>query len=261
MYSRLIKCLSIILALFAFIVPAHANEKLSIAGDRCSIPLADALVGASGLEAELSQVGCAQGVYMAASGEAALGVSTQNGLDSNLPRGARNTVIARSPIVLIVNRDNRVSDISCAELQDLYKGKITNWKELGGEDLPIENVMLAPCVKHAMGKKIAQYDAGVNEYRPGRKVNPALHTNSAVEERRGAVGQQIYGYESQNVKVLSIDGVLPTDETLGTNYTFFQDYNVVTSGEPTGAALSLIEFARSEKGRAVIRSLKHVPVR
>ena len=242
-----------------------AESKVTIAGDPCSVPLIAKLAKAYSdknrtFSAEVTTLSCTLGVYKAADGEADIGVSTQNGLDENLPKGAVNRVIARSPIVLVVNRDNPVEGVTYEELKGIFSGKIKNWKEAGGPDLRIENVMLAPCVRHTMGKQVALYGE-IDRLLPEGKVNPVEHTNRLVTENAGAIGQQIYGYESEGVKVLKIDGVLPDESTIGTEYTFYQDFNIVTRGEPAGEAREFMDFIGSDEGSRIIRSLRHIPAR
>ncbi|MDT8318149.1 MAG: substrate-binding domain-containing protein [bacterium] len=244
---------------------AYAGKVITMMGDPCSLPLAEKLVAAYSakdktFKVEVATVGCMMGVYRAANNEADIGVSTQNGLDSNLPRGASNTVIAKAPIVLVVNRENRVNNLTYKQLQDIYDGKIRNWKEVGGDDVEIENVMLEPCVRYTMSKKVISYDKEISKLSPGKKVNPVTHTNVMVEQSIGAIGQQLYGYETPDVKILSIDGILPGEETVPDKYTFFEEYNVVTKKNPSASIKKFIEFARSDEGKKIIRSMKHIPV-
>lgn len=243
---------------------SSAGEQVRIAGDPCSVPLISALAEAysrtdAGFSAEVTTVSCTLGVFKAADGEFDIGVSTQNGLSQNLPRGAANRVIAKSPIVLVVNRANPVKSISYAQLKALYSGEIKNWRELGGGDMEITNVMLAPCVRNTLSKQVIPYSPEIKLLKPAQKVNPVTYTNKLVAENPGAIGEQIYGYESKDVNVLKIDGLLPDPSTLPGTYTFYQDFNVVTHGEPTGKVLDFISFINSEAGRNVILSLKHIP--
>ncbi|MFZ3072396.1 MAG: substrate-binding domain-containing protein [Thermodesulfobacteriota bacterium] len=239
-----------------------ADSEITIAGDPCSVPLAEKLGAAfvaknPEVKVTVKSHPCMQGVYLAAEGAFTMGVSTQNGLSENLPQGAYNTVIAKSPIVLVVNKNNPINNITSAQLKGIFSGKIKNWKELGGNDIEIKSVMIEPCVKYTMGKRVAPYGE-VSELRPEGKVNPVLYTNKLVSENEGAVGQQIYGYED-GVKTLTIDNNLPdmNPETYG----FYQDYNIVTKGKPGGIAKEYIEFALSPEGGKIISAIKHVPLK
>lgn len=242
---------------------AQAGNTVTIAGDPCSAPLIQKLAEAYSqkhrdFKAEVSTFACTLGVYKAARGDFEIGVSTQNGLTSNLPKGAVNRVVAKSPIVLIVNKSNPVTNLSYKDLQGILSGGIKNWKDVGGQDMEIKNVMLEPCVRHTISKQVVMYGENIATLTPEKKVNPVTYTNKMVAENKEAIGQQIYGYDSDEVKVLTIDGVLPDEKTLGKTYTFYQDYNVVTKGEPSGAAREFIEFVSSPEAMDVIRSMKHV---
>lgn len=252
-------------AMFFLNAGSTLAANVTISGDPCSTPLITKLAEAYSaknreFKAEVSNFSCTLGVYKAANGEFNVGVSTQNGLTSNLPKGAHNKVIARSPIILIVHKTNPVNNLSYTQLQGIFSGKITNWKEVGGNDSEIKNVMLEPCVRHTISKQVILYGENVSQLTPGKKVNPVEYTNKLVEENGNAIGQQIYGYESKDVKVLTVDGVLPDETTLGKTYTFYQDYNIVTKGEPAGDAKALIEFASTNEGREIIKAMRHVPV-
>jgi len=88
---------SIVLVLLAT-GTALSAVKVTIAGDPRSVPLITRLAEAyaaldKSFSAEVSTYSCTLGVYKAADGEADIGVSTQNGLEANLPRGGVNTVI------------------------------------------------------------------------------------------------------------------------------------------------------------------------
>lgn len=242
-----------------------AGSMLTLAGDPCSVPLAQKLAEAYSaknptFKVEIQTFGCTQGVYKASSGKVDIGVSTQNGLSSNTPKGGFNTVIAKSPIVLVVNKANPVNNLSYEQLQGIMAGEIKNWKEVGGEDLAIGNVMLQPCVRNTMAKHIVPVSKDALQLKPGKKVNPVLYTNKMVAENRGAIGQQIYGYESADVKVLTIDGVLPDENTFPKQYGFYQDYNVVTHGAPAGMIRDFIQFSYTDEGKSIIKAMNHIPV-
>lgn len=266
MYKRLGKFVFVLIAVLALSPSTvFALAPLTIAGDPCSLPLVMKLAEAyskrdKSFKAEAKQVGCMMGVYQAANGEAEIGVSTQNGLTSNLPKKGKNHILAKAPIVLVVNKANPINDIRYEQLQGIYSGKLKNWKELGGRDMEIENIMLAPCVKYTMSKKVAVYDKGITKLVPEKKGNPVMGTNTMVLENEGAIGQQLYGYESKDLKVLSVDGVYPTEKTVPDEYPYFEEYNFVTQGAPKGAVKALLDFAMSEEGKSVIRLMKHVPV-
>jgi len=264
--KRMMQLLSSAIALVCISAgSAIAGNMLTLAGDPCSVPLAQKLAEAysnknKAFKIELQTFGCTQGVYKASSGKVDIGVSTQNGLSSNTPKGGYNTVIAKSPIILIAHQSNPVDNLSYEQLQGIMSGDIRNWKEVGGKDMEIGNVMLQPCVRNTMTKQVVPVSKDIVRLKPGKKVNPVTHTNVMVASNKGAIGQQIYGYESEDVKVLTIDGVLPDENTFPTQYGFYQDYNIITHGEPTGAIKDYINFAYTDEGKSIIKAMHHIPV-
>ncbi|MEE9614657.1 MAG: substrate-binding domain-containing protein [Thermodesulfobacteriota bacterium] len=255
---------TVVLAAFSTLLlsaPAIAGEAITLMGDPCSLPLAKKLSEAfserNGAGFEITGGKCNMGVHRAAAGEVQIGVSTHANALSVLPEGTVNNIVAKSPIVLIVNKTNPVNDLTYEQVKGIFSGRIRNWKEVGGKDMEIRNAYLAPCVRKTMGQQAAPYGEDIVELK--KRGNPVENANAVVAENEGALGQQIYGYHDDRVKVLTIDGLLPTEETLPARYRFYQDYNVVTKGEPTGAVAEFIKFARGPEGKEVIRAIKHIP--
>lgn len=242
-----------------------AREVIKISVDPCTQPLAEELAYAFSTRTktkfQISQGKCKIGVDSARNEEATMGMTTQN--ITELEPGLTKTVIAKAPIVFIVNKGNPVSNLTSKQLHDILNGDIENWKQVGGKDEEIHNVMLEPCVKETVARQILDAPGypDVKMLVPDVKFNAVKDTNKSVERHEGAIGQQIYGYESNNVKVLTIDGMLPTAGMVPAKYKLYEDYNIITKGEPKGAAAEFIKFALSAEGRKIAENLKHIPVR
>src|SRR3989338_6830987 len=113
-------------------LPVCAGEIISVAGDPCTVPVMEKLAEAFAIKYDtyfsLASGPCMSGVKKVADGEVMIGVSTQN---IEPPEGCSNTVIAKAPIVLIVNKKNKVKNLSQGQLKEIFPGEITNWKEVG----------------------------------------------------------------------------------------------------------------------------------
>ncbi len=244
---------------------AMAAEAVTIMGDPCTVPLAkklgEAFTRKTGKSVEVMGSSCGAGIYKASHGEVDIGVSTHEVVLDYLPDGTGNTVIARAPTVVVVNRGNPVNDLKLQQLRDILSGKIRNWKEVGGSDLEIRNVLLQPCTTTIFAKRSAPFGKDIKRLAPEKPGDPVEGTNKLVEANEGAMGLQIYGYESARVKVLTIDGNLPDNSTLPVKYDFYQNYNVVTSKGSSGDTQAFIDFALSQEGQAIVASLKHIGVR
>lgn len=251
-------------ALFAMSTPAISAGQIKIAGDPCTIPVAKKLGEAfskkTGVEVVTVQGKCRTGVSEVLGGKVDIGVSTFNFGDDQLDKSLTDTVVGKAPIILIVNKNNPVNNISNDQLKGILAGKIRNWKELGGRDTEIKNVLLQPCVTETMSHQAEHFGHDIHKLTHPKPANPVAQTNELIEQDEAAVGPQLFGYETPNVKVLTIDGVLPDEKTLGTSYTYFENYNMITKGAPTGAVKEYIEFAQSLEGQQILASMKHVPL-
>lgn len=248
-----------------YVQAVMAAEAITIMGDPCTVPLAKKLGAAftkkTGKNVEVEGASCGAGIYKASQGNADIGVSTHEVVLTYLPAGTVNTVIAKAPTVVLVNKNNPVNDLKLQQLKDILSGKIKNWKEAGGNDLEIKNVLLQPCTTTIFPKRSAPFGKDIKRLTPEKPGNPVEGTNKLVEENEGAMGLQIYGYESPNVKVVTIDGYLPDAKTFPSKYDFYQDYNVITRENANSDTKAFVDFALSPEGQEIVASLKHIGVK
>ncbi len=222
--------------------PSHAEaraRKITLAGDPCTIPQAKALAEAftkkTGVEVVFVPGKCRSGVTEVLDGKADIGLATFNFDKNGLDKSLTDTVVGKAPIVMIVNKANPLTDLSQDNLKAILAGKIRNWKEVGGKDMEIKNVYLQPCVVETMAYQAEHYGHDINRLKPEKPGNPVTGTNTLVEQDEAAIGMQLFGHESPNVKVLTVDGNLPDAKTFPAKYAFYEDYNMVTKGAPSGA--------------------------
>ncbi|MHB0925948.1 MAG: substrate-binding domain-containing protein [Gallionellaceae bacterium] len=254
--------------LFLSVLPTQgvmAAEAVTIMGDPCTVPLArklgEAFTRKTGKSVEIVGSSCGSGIYKASHGEVDIGVSTHEVVLDYLPEGTGNTVIAKAPTVVVVNRSNPINDLKLQQLKDILSGKIKNWKAVGGSDLEIENVLLQPCTTTIFAKRSAPFGKDIKRLAPEKPGDPVEGTNKLVEANEGAMGLQIYGYESANVKVLTIDGNLPDSKTVPAKYDLYQNYNVVTRKDSNSDTKAFVDFALSPEGQEIVESLKHIGVK
>ncbi len=237
-----------------------AADTISVLGDPCTAPLAkklgEAFTKKTGTVVNVETAACAAGIYKASNGLVDIGVSTHEVVLDYLPEGTANNVIARAPTVVLVNKANPVNDLKLQQLKDILAGKIKNWKEVGGNDSEIQNVLLQPCTTTIFAKRSAPFGKDIN--RLTQAGNPVAATNQLVAANEGAMGLQIYGYETPDVKVITVDGYLPDEKSFPSKYQFYQDYNVVTRDAAGSNIKAFVDFALSPEGQEIVASLKHI---
>ena len=91
----------------------------------------------SGVTFTYNPTGSGSGVTAVAEGRCDIGLSSRNLKDEEKAQGLTETILALDGIAVIVNTDNPVNDLDLETIGRIYRGEITNWKEIGGNDLEI----------------------------------------------------------------------------------------------------------------------------
>ncbi|MCX7597888.1 MAG: phosphate ABC transporter substrate-binding protein [Armatimonadetes bacterium] len=181
-------------------------------------------------------------------------------------------VVAWDGVAVIVNPANPVSKVTLEQLSDLFQGKITNWRELGGPDAPV--VLLARETSsgtHAFFKKRVLQLGGKRkgaDYAAAAILSTSSQTiHDEVASNPNAIGYVGLAYIEEDVKALAVaetpDGpfVPPTVETvMNRTYPISRPLYVYADGEPEGATKEFLDFALSPLGQSLVTDMGFVPV-
>lgn len=172
-------------------------------------------------------------------------------------------VAAFDALPVVVHPSNKVGALTIEQIKDIYTGKITNWKEVGGFDRSI--VVISRDTNSGTYETFAELVLG----KDGKVVQSAEYTgsNGAVRQRvqktDGAIGYIGIGFIDDTVKVLTVNGIAPSVETvLDKTYPICRELFMFTNGEPaadslTGRFLGLIS---SKEGAEMVEEIGFVPV-
>ncbi|CCQ93608.1 phosphate ABC transporter (binding lipoprotein) [[Clostridium] ultunense Esp] len=146
----------------------------------------------------------------------------------------------------VANPDVGVDNLTTQQLVDIFTGKITNWKEVGGKDQAITLVNRpASSGTRATFKKYAL--GGVEEAK-GIEEDSSGTVRKIIAETPGAIGYLAFSYLDGSVKPLKLDGVEPTKENVVTNdYKVWAYEHMYTKGEPQGLAKAFLEYILSDE--------------
>ena len=133
------------------------------------------------------------------------------------------TVIAVDALVPIVNGKNPVKDLSIDQLRDIFSGKITNWKEVGGEDLAIVPFQRGEdSGSQTLFRKLLIQGGELMD--PPTELAPAamgelVDSIAAYNNSANAIGFSVYYYIDQmysqpGLRLLAVDGVTPSNDTI-----------------------------------------------
>lgn len=162
-------------------------------------------------------------------------------------------------IMIYVNIKNEVSDISLSQLKDIYKGKITNWKTLGGKDARI--VLYSR--ENNSGTYVYFKDVILNgeDYSPFCQNLPGTASVvNAVSRDEFAIGYGGYGY-GQNIKMLKINGIEPSFENIRKGlYPISRYLYLYLRSQPTGTIKSFIDWIISAEGQKIVSESGFFPI-
>ncbi len=168
--------------------------------------------------------------------------------------------VALDCVVPVVHPSNPLQDISMAQLKDIYTGKITNWKPLGGTNKPI--------VVISRDTSSGTYEVWHKKVLKKKKVTPkALLQASngavaqAVAKNKYAMGYIGIGYLNKDVKALQVDHVEASVTTaLNGTYPVSRALFMFTNGWPKGDVMSFINFVVSPAGQKIAQEEGYVPL-
>ncbi|HSF21717.1 MAG TPA: phosphate ABC transporter substrate-binding protein [Burkholderiales bacterium] len=174
--------------------------------------------------------------------------------------------IARIAVVFGVNETVPVSRLTAQQVCDIYSGKVTNWKALGGPDLEIavrtrpESEVDTEVVREGIACLKELKMAGSVKAMP--KSGDMAKELAAVPGAIGMTSMTVVEQSKGRIKAASLDGIAPSaDNVKNKSYVLIRESFFVTRGSPSTAVARFIEFTRSASGDDVIAANGAVPVK
>ncbi len=183
----------------------------------------------------------------------------------------REYVIGYDGIAVVVNPGNPVAELTIAQLSDLFTGKVRNWREVGGADLPV-HLISRPSYSGTFSffrDKVLRRgnDKGPEDYAAGAEL---VEENGAILDKvareRGAISYVGIGWVTPAVKMLGVaakpgqPAVKASVETVRTGtYPVYRPLLMYSRGEPHGPARQLLAFILSHDGQKLVAKNDFVP--
>ncbi len=174
--------------------------------------------------------------------------------------GLKSFPFAIDGVAVVVHPSNAVSELTFAQVADIYAGKITNWKEVGGADGKINlyvredgsgtrEVFTDKAIK---GGEVAASANVVNS-------NGAMKT--AVAKDANAIGYVGIGHIDESVKAPKLEGMTATQENAANgSYTVVRDLFMNAKGDPQGLTALFIDYIYSPEGAEIIADSGYIPI-
>jgi len=181
--------------------------------------------------------------------------------------------VADDGIAVVVNPSNPVNKLTIKQLSDIFTNKITNWRDVGGQDKKIVVLsrernsgthvfFLEHVVK--LGDKKSK-----NEFAPGVLMMPSSQAIAEeVSNNKEAIGYFGLGYLTSKEKAVAVaideksKGIAPSIKTVSNKtYPISRSLQLYANGEPKDKIKSFIDFVMSPEGQKIVLKMDFVPIK
>ncbi len=250
------------------------SGKLNISGSTSMLELVQELAAKfmevnNGVTIDVQGGGSGVGLQNVVDGLSDIGNSSSTLKDSDKEKGLIGTEIALDGVAVIVNPKNPLTDLSEENIVKIFKGEITNWKDVGGADhtITVVNREASSGTREAMGKLfgLVEKDAA------GKTVE--LFTEKAIEQNSGggvittvagdefAIGYVSIGSVKDSIKALAVDGVTASKVTiLDGTYKYWRPFVMATKGDAQGLAKTFLEWCVNDPAAQEIVNHKFIAI-
>ena len=214
-----------------------------------------------GVSFTYNPTGSGSGITAVSEGRCDIGLASRALSDDEKASGLTGTVLALDGIAIIVNPENPVSDLSLETVAKIYRGEITNWKEVGGNDAEIVLIGREAGSGTRDGFESVTDTEDACRYR--QELTSTGDVITAVAGNPNAIGYASLSSVKDSVKALSIGGVTPTEASVKDgSYAVQRPFILVTKtdGELSETAQAFFDFATSADANEIISAAGAVPV-
>jgi len=248
-------------------------ENLNIDGSTTVGPIADAFAEHfkrtySGLEITVKKTGSGDGAAALIDGRCDIATMSRFMKEEEFKKAVENNVfpvahtVAMDGVCVVVQPSNPVKELTRAQVRDIYTGKIKNWKELSGVNMPI--VVISRDTSSGTYETFHTLVMGKDQMAANVEyVNSNPQAHARVKTTEGAIAYVGIGFVDANVKALKIDGIVPTKKTISSGaYPLSRLLFLFTNGFPKLGSTThkFCTFYLTEKGQEIIEAKGFVPL-
>lgn len=215
-------------------------------------------------------IGSSAGIMMVNKGIVELGMSSRYLTESEKGEDLNVFPIAFDGLAVVVNRTNAVTNLTEQQLYDIYKGKVTNWKQVGGDEQPIAVVTREASsgsrysFESLLGLTTIVNDRLVSDINPNNLVvNSNSMVKTIVNHNPHAIGFISVGSVDRSVKAVQFEGIEPSANNIANHkYKLARPFLILYKVDGLDAAgKDFVKFLKSESGQKAIADYGYTPAK
>ncbi|MBI5076138.1 MAG: phosphate ABC transporter substrate-binding protein [Nitrospirae bacterium] len=211
----------------------------------------------TGVKISLQEAGATRGIVDVAAGKADIGGTCRHAVARNEERGVKLVPVAWDAIIVVTHKSNPVDNLTLEQIRNIFTGKTSSWKSVGGPDRPIQVV-----AREGKLSGVGQMARKLVFKNPDQEFTPkALLFKStgpveeAVEKTPWTIAfTGISSATKRSFKVLKIEGKAPSYNTIARGeYMLYRPLYLVTRHDASPEVNKFISFVLSDEGQGIIK--------
>ncbi len=214
-----------------------------------------------GITVTYNPTGSSSGIKAVQEGRCDIGLSSRSLKDDEKAGGLTGTTLALDGIAIVVNPENPVSDLDVETIAKIYKGEITNWKDVGGNDAEIV------LIGREAGSGTRDGFESITDTKDACKYRQELTSTgdviATVSQNPGAIGYASLSAVKEGIKALTVGGVAPSEATVKDgSYVVQRPFELITKTDSklSKEAQMFFDYITSPEAADVIADAGVVPI-
>ncbi|MBI5076442.1 MAG: phosphate ABC transporter substrate-binding protein [Nitrospirae bacterium] len=211
----------------------------------------------TGVKISLDEAGATRGIVDVVSGKADIGGTCRHAIARTEERGAKLIVVAWDAIVVVTHKSNPVDNLTLEQIRNIFTGKLSNWKSVGGPDRPVQ-VVAREGKLSGVGRMVREllFKNPEQDFTPKallfKSTGPVEETVEKTPWTIAFTG--VSSAAKRSFKMLKIEGKAPSYNTIARGeYMLYRPLYLVTRQDASPEVKGFIAFVLSDEGQAIIK--------